>query len=755
MFILDGSLPGIQAIEPEVEAVYRSKVPITIPLPDLPPAVCEGFVCLVRKEEKRDIYLALYLKDSRKCLVLVPDRDISIGAGGEENLLQDALELAGTLGFAMECLNLGYGTALREVLVRSIPVILGPEAFRRALAPRIGGERLSAPSGNTNPGSAGAGRTPSSPEGKGSEPGKSSEGGKSEKGKADSIIQAQVEAVGMEIEKISCGLATSRKEAAASDSAARAEKERLGEERAAAEKRIGDLLQDQERLVADKSGAERRAAELARAVRGIEERLAAERADRERLAAEKKEVEKRAAELARTARESEERLAAERTERERLKAGKTGEDRLVAEKAEIEARAAELAESVRLTEERLAAERKERERLASEKDLAERLLEELTRAVKVAEENTAAERAARERLETQRGEWERLAQEKVLVEKQVKELAEAKKAAERMEKERMAAERQSGERLETEKKALQSKLEELLIAYREAVEKFEAERSERERLVVEKSRAEKQLRELSLALRSAEEKVSGAPAEKAEVKRLLAAKADAEARAEELRRALQLTREEAEFDRRERERLAAEKVLAERRLEDLTAGMESGQEKGPGKKEEKKGLPRLNWVPGSREKQALQSGPPSGALTRSSFQGASFQIDWSLPFVAYSDVEEVAEVYQSIGPSQLSLEGFSSQYCSAYVIVLKREARPKVYVAFLLSSDNRVLVYVPVREPGGSAEFKKVKEEAMQFVQLAGYMLDRVPLDPGREIRARVLEDIPVLAGPAPNVQGF
>ncbi|MEJ2698833.1 MAG: hypothetical protein P8Z70_04115 [Desulfuromonadales bacterium] len=76
-------------------------------------------------------------------------------------------------------------------------------------------------------------------------------------------------------------------------------------------------------------------------------------------------------------------------------------------------------------------------------------------------------------------------------------------------------------------------------------------------------------------------------------------------------------------------------------------------------------------------------------------------------------------------------------------------------MAFFLHADNRVLVYVPSRDPVGQAGFEKAKKEGMQFLQLAGYMLDRVPLGKGGESRARMLESIPVLARPASNVQGF
>ena len=730
MFVLDSSFPGIQAFEPEVEAVYRSQLPVAIPLEGLAPVVCECFVCLVRREETRRVHLALYIKESRKCLVYVPDGSLPAGVDGEDKLPAAALELARALGFVMEGVNLNYGTALREVMVRSLPVVLSPEAFRKALVHRAGGERDQTREGR-------------------------------EKDRAEALIRARVEALGLVVEKIRFGLAASRESTAAGQAAAREEEERLAAEKEAAEKRFAILQKEQERLAAEKAGAEKRTSDLSRSVRLAEERLAAERRERERLAAEKKEAERLAAELARRVRLGEERLAAERSEREKLRVAKTGSERLAAEKAAAEARASELAESVRLAEERLLEERTERERLDAEKSLAERQLRELGRAVQLAEEKTAAERTERERLEADRAQWERLAREKSLVEKRVQELteavgvAEAKMAEERSEKERLVAERHHGERLEAEKREVESKLEELLASYREAVGKFEAERSERERLAAEKSMAESQLKDLSKALRSTREKALEAPAARAQVERLLAAKAGAETRAEELTQALRLARERAEFERRERERLAAEKSLAEKRLADVTARMERGQEKGSGEMEETRGLPRLDWLTGARDRQASRGGPPPGGCSRPSFPGASFLVDWNLPIVGYSDADEVVEVYQSIGPSQLSLEGFPSQYFSAFIIGLKKGGLPRVYVTFFLHADHRALVYVPSRDPVGPSGYAKARKEAMQFLQLAGYMLDRVSLGTNRESRARVLDNIPVLARPASNVEGF
>ncbi len=184
MFVLDSSFPGIQAVEPEVEAVYRSQLPVAIPLEGLAPVVCECFVCLVRREETRRVHLALYLKESRKCLVYVPDGSLPAGVDGEDKLRAAALELARALGFVMEGVNLNYGTALREVMVRSLPVVLSPEAFRKALVHRVGGERDQTREGR-------------------------------EKDRAEALIRARVEALGLVVEKIRFGLASSRESAAA------------------------------------------------------------------------------------------------------------------------------------------------------------------------------------------------------------------------------------------------------------------------------------------------------------------------------------------------------------------------------------------------------------------------------------------------------------------------------------------------------------------------------------------------------------
>ena len=123
MFSLDPSLHFIAATEPDVLAVYRSAV-ASLP-PDAKPQASEAFICAVMEDDVVQVYVAVYESRDRKPKFFTTKNRHPKGEPYDDTL-KEALVFAESMGFNMESVNLSYGKALREVVVRGIKVIRDP-----------------------------------------------------------------------------------------------------------------------------------------------------------------------------------------------------------------------------------------------------------------------------------------------------------------------------------------------------------------------------------------------------------------------------------------------------------------------------------------------------------------------------------------------------------------------------------------------------------------------------------------------------
>jgi multidrug efflux pump subunit AcrA (membrane-fusion protein) len=272
-------------------------------------------------------------------------------------------------------------------------------------------------------------------------------------------------------------------------------------------------------------------------------------------------------------------------------------------------------------------------------------------------------------------------------------------------------------------------------------------------LATEKAAAEQRAAEMAEAARQAELQ---AAAERAGREQLLAEKAVAEQRAAELidaaRRAAELAEiarqaaERAEAERRERERLELEKARIERRLLERADEPRKGRRGAVGRGLQPDVLPslggRFNTDSSGTDRPVS---PPLKPTSRPSVAGAFFQVDRDLADIAYESPDDVLEVHQSVSMTQLSLEGFPNQYCTAYIIALKKGKGRQVYVAFRLAASNRVLVYVPTSLPHNQDAYARAQQEANKFLRVTGIETERLPLGKSAKDRAGALSQIPVL----------
>ena len=106
-----------------------------------------------------------------------------------------------------------------------------------------------------------------------------------------------------------------------------------------------------------------------------------------------------------------------------------------------------------------------------------------------------------------------------------------------------------------------------------------------------------------------------------------------------------------------------------------------------------------------------------------------FSVDHSLTCIEFADEEEVGPLHQSLNSVHLTLEGFPSQNCAAYLCAVQRHTGSEVYFALHLKQTGSVLVYVPNKQPASSEECAQVLHEGIAFAETVGFIMDQVGLD--------------------------
>jgi hypothetical protein len=424
-------------------------------------------------------------------------------------------------------------------------------------------------------------------------------------------------------------------------------------------------------------------------------------------AKEKEAVLKAAAEQAETARRAAEETQVKRLTSERAGAGRHSHDgtaqtvwlakeketalKTAAEQAKMERHAAEVALA-----ERLAAEEAEAERLAAEKAEAERLAAEEAEAKRIADEQAeierraAEEKALAERLATEKAEMERLADEKAVAERLTAEEAEAKRIAdEQAEMERKAKEEALTERLATEKAEMKRLVDEKAVAERLAAEEAEAKRiadeqAEIERIAVDADPVPYQ-----------EPAAVGEPDPFAFLTR-------------------------ADTEPKGKTSIHADLVPSQ----------------APTVVDELDPFAFLTTAgPETMEKSGFE---PSGPA-------AVFSPDKSISCVEYEQTDEIVELRSALNMPRINVADEPPQKCGAYICAITRDGATRVYVALHLTESGKALVYLPDSQPTTRPEMFKVINDAMEFAETVGFMMDEVTLHADSSKRSAQLAKIPVL----------
>lgn len=771
MFELQQDANWVVVETADVVAVYRSAAPQPLrgALPDLP--LLQGFVVVTGSGGRQLVFAALYGRELKRGLVFQV-RDAQHPELPPDILLQRALARFSAHGFHLEPVNLKYGAAMREVVIRDIPVIASPENARRALEQHAALQAELKWQAEANEGNEPAGESDLSPARRVAlDLARKERLGLTRAALRKLEDQRRGEALLTRIGRVFNGrpdegdlqgaavpaTATPGEAAVLLPSTADGEAGKVSGEFTEAEQEIAELATatrqaaeliaaeraERERLAAEKSALEERTAALTRAVRQAARKARSEQEEVARLQARQAEAEavasasqqaeqaaerdkecltrEKAAAEARATRLAEEVAAAvARADRDR-----SDRDRLAAEKQAAEEQAGIMAANLQQVEERLELERKLRADLVREKAEAEQRLRELGERVRQSAVQAAAEQAARDTLARERAERERLAAEKAVLEERAAKLAAVARQADEI----AQTEREARERL-----AVEQREREILLA-------------EKARLVAEKVALERQAADLAAAAAAAREETR---AKQLDQEWLTAEKARLEQQAAELERVARMAVQKAERERRDREALLAAKALAEERLAHLQR--QAAARAGPAVEAAAADMPSP-LLQGKPTPAAAPVPPPR--RQRAGVSGAPFIADLDQTGIACNPAQDVLEVWQSINQTQLSLEGFPNQYASAWIIGWRRSGVPTLQVVFRLGSSQRNLVYRPVREPVGQEGWRALTRAALTFLQVAGLEMERLALGDSPRERGKILAGVPVLVAPTERVQGF
>lgn len=192
-------------------------------------------------------------------------------------------------------------------------------------------------------------------------------------------------------------------------------------------------------------------------------------------------------------------------------------------------------------------------------------------------------------------------------------------------------------------------------------------------------------------------------------------------------------------------RLKSENAKANRKNEELEDQLAQGS---PASDEPVRPRSRLNTGRSllssskSMNTSSKQSGDPPHVVRRPPPAGATFGVDWDLERLPCESLEHIVELHQSICNAQLTLEGYQTQYCAAYIAILKEGGGRQLYMTFRLPQDDRYLIYKPIKKPTSSGEIAQLMKEAQKFLQVVGVETEKVALKPGENLPDSELEDL-------------
>ena len=214
-------------------------------------------------------------------------------------------------------------------------------------------------------------------------------------------------------------------------------------------------------------------------------------------------------------------------------------------------------------------------------------------------------------------------------------------------------------------------------------------------------------------------------------------------RVKELEAELEVAHHDADEAQKEVRRLKSENAKSRRKLEELEDQI---SKPAPTHEEPVRPRSRLNTgrslLSSAGSSYSKTTGDPPHVVRRPPPAGATFGVDWDLEMLPCDSLDQVVELHQSICNAQLTLEGYSTQYCSAFIAVLKENGGRQLYMVFRLPQEDRFLIYKPIKKPKSSSDITQLLKEAHKFLQVVGVETEKITVKTGQELPSQELAEL-------------
>ena len=108
-------------------------------------------------------------------------------------------------------------------------------------------------------------------------------------------------------------------------------------------------------------------------------------------------------------------------------------------------------------------------------------------------------------------------------------------------------------------------------------------------------------------------------------------------------------------------------------------------------------------------------------------KAAFFHPDWDLEGLPCQSEEQVVRAWETVFNVQIALEGYPSQYCMAFLVVVRIEKTKKLFMLFRLKQNKHTLVCVPAATPKNEEQLQKAIDEGLSFLKKSGFEMEEMP----------------------------
>jgi myosin heavy subunit len=191
---------------------------------------------------------------------------------------------------------------------------------------------------------------------------------------------------------------------------------------------------------------------------------------------------------------------------------------------------------------------------------------------------------------------------------------------------------------------------------------------------------------------------------------------------QELEATLKSVENQLEQERVEQQRLAEAVAAAEKRFSEQEKKLVQAQGELKNRKLPEAVVDEQPVV----KKRVKSSKPLPHELRAAPRKGAFFHPDWALEGLPCQSSEQVFKAWETVFNVQISLEGYTSQYCMAFMVVLRLGKQKKLYMLYRLKKDKHTLVCVPAKMLQDEASLKKAIKEGLKFLKLSGFEMEEM-----------------------------